>query len=195
MQFLKILRHWWIPCSITIAALAVWAGGESLGEALRYERALVLDGEIYRLFSAHFVHVDGTHLATNLIGLALIWALVGREARASRWVIGFLASAMSVGLGLFIMAPEIQWYVGLSGVLHGLVVAGACQALWHHRFLLGLVMVKLVWEQFYPSAGNYAFGIPVIIDAHLFGALGGLLAAGLMKMLPVTAKANDLLPS
>lgn len=185
MRWLNILRPWWIPLSITIAALAVRAGGESFKGALRYERALVLDGEIYRLFSAHFVHVDGTHLATNLMGLALVWALVGHEASASRWMIGLMASAISVGLGLLLIAPEIQWYVGLSGVLHGLAVAGACQVLRHHRFLLGLIMAKLAWEQFYPSAGNSAFGIPVIIDAHLFGALGGLLAAGLMKMLAV----------
>ncbi|MFL6551463.1 MAG: rhombosortase, partial [Povalibacter sp.] len=82
--------------------------------------------------------------------------------------------------------PQLQWYVGLSGVLHGALAAGAI-AWWQHETralasALTLVLVgKLCWEQWQgalPLSGDML----VIVDAHLYGAVGGLFAGVVLWM-------------
>jgi hypothetical protein len=75
----------------------------------------------------------------------------------------------------------LEWYVGFSGVLHGALAAGAVA--WHRResallawALTAVLAGKLIWEQAVgalPLSGD----LPVVVDAHLYGAAGGLLAA------------------
>jgi hypothetical protein len=76
--------------------------------------------------------------------------------------------------------------VGLSGVLHGLFVAGALASLLAgfraELLLLGLLAVKLVWEHFQgalPGSESLAGGT-VLIEAHLYGAITGVLAAAIL---------------
>jgi hypothetical protein len=92
---------------------------------------------------------------------------------------------LGVGVGLFAFAPGVGWYVGLSGALHGMlaaVVLDACFDRAQRRWglaLAGALVAKLAWEQ---VAGPLPFtaaaaGGPVIVAAHLHGALAGALAA------------------
>jgi hypothetical protein len=91
-----------------------------------------------------------------------------------------LVSALAVSFGLLWFAPQMGWYVGLSGVLHGLLVAGSRhQAL--RRESVGLlvliaVALKLIWKQVYgPMPASKAFaGGKVIVNAYVYGAIGGL---------------------
>ena len=95
-----------------------------------------------------------------------------------------LASMVSIGLGFVFLEPQLDWYVGFSGVLHGGLAAGAL-AWWRQEsrplaLVLTLILVaKLFWEQRWgglPLSG----GLPVVVDAHLYGAIGGGLAATLL---------------
>ena len=80
--------------------------------------------------------------------------------------------------------------MGLSGVLHAILVAGIILALsagervqW---LLLCLVAIKLLWEQMVgplPGSASVAGG-PVLVDAHLYGAAAGAIA-GFLLILPV----------
>jgi hypothetical protein len=74
--------------------------------------------------------------------------------------------------------------VGLSGVLHGALAAGAL-GWWRQEskpLALGLTAVllgKLAWEQWHgalPLSGD----MPVVVDAHLYGAIGGSLAGSFL---------------
>jgi hypothetical protein len=82
--------------------------------------------------------------------------------------------------------PAVHWYVGLSGVLHGLFVAGALASLAAgyraELLLLGLLVVKLAWEQVHgalPGSEGFAGGT-VLVESHLFGAIAGLFAAAVL---------------
>lgn len=157
-------------------------GGDSLTEALRYERDAVLAGEWWRLLTAHLVHGSMRHLLLNVAGLALIAALFPRDYSALAWLGVALASMAAINLGFVFYEPQLEWYVGFSGVLHGALAAGAVS--WFRResrpmaLALAVILVgKLLWEQTQgamPLAGD----LPVVVDAHLYGALGGA-AAGL----------------
>ncbi len=174
----------------TVALLALCAALQAAGleTALRYDRGAIGDGQLWRLLSASLVHLGPLHLALNAVGLALVALLVGRRLSLRAWTGTGLLCALTVGLGLWWLAPAVGWYVGLSGVLHGLLAAGAATAAWRglergfHAVLLGVLAAKLAWEQLVgalPGTARIAGGT-VIVDAHLFGALGGLLACALL---------------
>jgi rhomboid family GlyGly-CTERM serine protease len=114
-------------------------------------------------------------------GLGLIWLLFGSLLSPSVWLFHIVWASLSVGLGLLCFDPNLGWYVGLSGVLHGLFVAGLFAEYGAQRKFAVLVFAvfsaKLVWEQVYgPLPGSErAAGGNVVVNAHLYGALGGLL--------------------
>lgn len=171
-----------------IASVSVAALGERMSSALRFERAAVADGELWRLLSAHLVHLSIGHLWLNLAGLALVAWLVGTVYGARAWAAILVASAVAVSVSLFLFHPQIQWYVGLSGVLHGLLAGGLLPGLARHDreslILLGLLTAKLAWEAIFgPLPGSQeSAGGPVLVESHLYGAAGGMLAAFAIAM-------------
>jgi rhomboid family GlyGly-CTERM serine protease len=184
--FLPPLRRLLIPALIASLCLVVALAGTELQLALRYERD-ALGGEPWRMLSGHFVHLGWSHLWLNLAGLVLIWMLVGSAFSAARWGAVLVATTLGVSAGLWFMEPQLAWYVGLSGVLHGLLVAGALASIGHYRdapLLLGLVVLKLAWEQWMgPMPGSEAAsGGPVVVSAHLYGALSGAAGWLLLRM-------------
>ncbi len=195
-------RHWLhqfqIPLILSALIIGLGLFGDIAQQALRYDRAAILDGQWWRLLSAHLVHLGGSHLLMNLAGLWLIWLLVGPALSPRSWLILLFTDALITGLALLIFNPHLGWYVGLSGVLHGLLVAGAIADIRRgHRgtwLLLGAVVFKLGWEQLAgPLPGSEASaGGTVIVDAHLYGALGGLLGLLLpMRKAQTQSEANN----
>ncbi len=179
------MAHWRLP--LLLALLCVALQGLGWDEALRYERAL-LGSEPWRLLGAHLVHLGWTHLLLNLAALALIWALCGHALPVPAWGPVLALCALAVSLGLYLRDVEVGWYVGLSGVLHGLLVCGALAG-WRREPRTSLVLLigtgaKLAWEQLAGTAiGTQALvGGAVIVNAHLYGALGGGLGALLLDL-------------
>lgn len=165
-------------------ALLVSLGSAAVREPLRYERAAVLHGDYWRLLSGHFVHGTSQHLILNIAGLIIMAALFSRTYSVCGWLLIGLFSIAAIDVGFVFYEPQLEWYVGFSGVLHGALAAGAI-AWWRREskpFALGLSVVlvgKLLWEQLHgalPLAGE----LPVVVNAHLYGALGGVLAASII---------------
>jgi rhomboid family GlyGly-CTERM serine protease len=153
--------------------------GEHGRVLLRYERGGIAGGEAWRLLTAHGVHLGWSHAALNALGLILMWALFARDYRPRHWVLIILASIIAIDAGLWYFAPGVDWYVGASGWLHGVMAAGTLAHL-RRRDLDGWILAvfllaKLGAEQWGPLP--LAGGQPVIVQAHLYGTVGGLLAA------------------
>ncbi|WP_405238719.1 rhombosortase [Lentisalinibacter orientalis] len=181
---------WWdsfggakVPFAVlACAALAAAAAGDGGAAALRYSRAAVADGEWWRLATGHLVHLGAGHLLLNLAGLALVGWLTGREYGATGWWLVAGVSAAAISAALYLLHPGVAWYVGLSGVLHGLLAGGLVPALRRRdtamMILAALLAGKLAWEAMagpLPGAEQTAGG-PVLVEAHRYGALGGVLA-------------------
>jgi rhomboid family GlyGly-CTERM serine protease len=173
-------RGLWL-LGLTAAALVLPAlAGESGREWLRYERVGVLNGQYWRLITGHLVHGSLQHLLLNAVGLGLIAALFPREFSLGGWLLVLGASTVAIDLGFVFWEPQLQWYVGFSGVLHGALAAGVL-GWWRHESralalaLTAVLVGKLAWEQWQgalPLSGD----MPVVVDAHLYGAVGGALA-------------------
>lgn len=167
-----------------VALVAPQVGGKAAAQLLRYDRAAIAAGEWWRLLTAHFVHLGVRHAVLNALGLALLWALFAREWRPRQWALITLIVTAAIDSGLWLRDPLISWYAGASGVLHGLMAAGVVAYVRRHDplgwIMAGLLAAKLIYEHLegpLPFAGH---GVPVVSDAHLFGVLGGLLAALLL---------------
>lgn len=183
------LRTWSLPLILALLGLALALGGDDAALGLRYERDAVAAGEWWRLLSGHLAHLGWAHLGLNLAGLVVIWLLVGeRLAGAVGWV-AMLGCVAGVTVGLWWLNPETEWYVGLSGALHGLLVCGAVLALAGRDpiggILLLLVLGKLAHEQFLGPSGGTERLISgrVVVDAHLYGAVAGLVLAGMRVLM------------
>lgn len=174
------LKFWWLPALVGVSALLIMASGEAASIPLRYQREAILSGEWWRLWSGHWVHLGWIHLWLNLAGLVLSWLLVGRAFSELAWLIFMALIPLFISLCLLFWLPELEWYVGLSGLLHGVLLAGALRLYWRGQgdalILVLLVVVKLVWDFWQGAEGTEAaIGGAVIVHAHLFGAIGGVL--------------------
>jgi len=159
-------------------------GGEPVRAALSYQRTAIATGEWWRVLTAHFVHLDAGHALLNTLGLVLMWALFARDYSPLRWLAIYLTSALAISLGLYVLDPRIEWYVGASGALHGVMTAGTLAHL-RRRDLDGwilavFIVAKLSYEQI---AGSMPFAgtANTLVDAHLYGAIGGLALAFFLR--------------
>lgn len=180
---------WLVPGTLVLAALVLLLTGDFGREWLRYDRARIAAGELWRLLTGHLVHLGVSHTLLNLAGLVLVWILVGRAFSWRQWLWVMAGSVIAIDLGLWFGAPALEWYVGLSGLLHGMlaagIVAGVARRSGEAAILAVGVAAKLAWEQVAgPLPGSEATsGGAVVVDAHLYGVIGGaIVAAALIRV-------------
>jgi rhomboid family GlyGly-CTERM serine protease len=181
----RTLPAWWLFGLLALAVVLLSLGGESWTHALRYEREAVLDGEVWRLITGHLVHGSGRHLLLNEAALVAIGLLLARDYSPAAWALVLVGSMAAIDLAFVLWEPQITWYVGLSGVLHGMVAAGAV-AWWRREkpalaLAISAVLVgKLAWE--YWQGALPLADLPVVAEAHRYGAVGGALVAALIEV-------------
>jgi len=174
------LRNHWPVILVAVAATSAQFLVGNGPPPLRYDREMILQGEIWRLLTGHIIHLSWPHLAMNLLALFLLLLLCWRCMTARDWIIAFMTCALGTGIGLMVLSPHLSWYVGLSGVLHGILVIAIMRAFSKRSLIRNLflcaVAAKLVWEQLAgPMPGSQSFaGGPVVVDAHLYGAVSAL---------------------
>ena len=175
-----------LAAGLVLASLAAALGGDTAAAWLKFDRDAVLAGQAWRLLSAHVVHLGWMHTLMNGAALVLVAVALGSAFSTRAWAALALVSALGVGLGLLAFSPQVAWYVGLSGVVHGLVAGGGV-ARTRARLSVGwpwlaALAAKLAWEQWQgPLASNEALlGGTTVVDAHLWGAVAGAAAAAML---------------
>lgn len=168
-----------LPIALSALMVCVSLLAQSGAAWLSYDRVSISNGELWRVVTSHLTHTGFNHLAINLFGLIIVFRLFGNLFSTRLWLLSIAACMSGISFGLFVNHPELAWYVGFSGVLHGLIVVGAIGAInnkWRiSHFVLIAVFIKLLFEQLYgPSQGTMKLiEHPVIVDAHLYGAVTG----------------------
>jgi rhomboid family GlyGly-CTERM serine protease len=179
----------WVLAGCVALLLLLQLGGAAVLGALRYDRGALAAGQWWRLASAHWVHLDLRHALLNILGLVLMWVLFVRDYRARQWFLILLASAAAIDAGLWFRDTDVLWYVGASGVLHGVLAAGILAELRRGELsgiLLALVLLaKLGYEQWAGALPLAGPAVPVVVNAHLYGVLGGLAAALWLRPQPL----------
>ena len=171
------LRMWAAPLCLMVLLVLLELLGDSGREWLRYDRALIADGQWWRLVTGNFVHLGWWHLFLNEMGLAVLVLLCPQPLSPAVWVRRLLILSISLSLGLYFLVPGLTTYVGMSGVIHGLFVLGLVpQVLKKDLIALGCLLYllgKLGWEIYSgtPVSDAREIGGAVVLQAHLFGAL------------------------
>lgn len=166
--------------AISIAVITSIIQLFGLGNYLRYERIAIINGAIWRVVTGQLVHWNWSHLIMNLAALALILVINNNIKLKINWSRITFICLISVGLGLFIFNPEVAWYVGLSGLIHGWFAAGIIILFQqgHNKtiWLLLILIIKLIYEKWQmPLTGSLISTDVIIISAaHWYGALSGL---------------------
>ena len=172
-----------LPIALSVVLASVSLLGQFGPEWLSYDRVSILNGELWRLVTSHLTHTGFNHLALNILGLIIVFHLFGQLFSTRFWILSIAVCMLGISLGLLVNHPELGWYVGLSGVLHGLIVVGTIGAIKSKchigYFVLIAVFSKLIFEQVYGASQNTINFInsPVIVDAHFYGAITGLFLA------------------
>lgn len=175
-----LLVKWGFPAGISLMSLVFQLTGLDL--VLRYARKGIEAGEWWLYMTGNLVHLGWGHLILNVAGLMMVWWFFVRDLQLWEWLVVFVVSALFVTVGIYHFNPNIIWYVGLSGLLHGLFIAGGLRLLSTERnfalILTGAIVIKLAYEQVYGSLPGTSemSGGPVVVDAHLYGAIGGAAA-------------------
>ena len=183
-----LIRAWLVPAIIIgIATVLQWLGDDAL-LVLRYDRAEIASGDFVRLLSGHGVHLGAAHYLMNIAGLGLVWYLVGGSFSQPQWAAIIVTSIVVMDLGFWLLMPDLDWYVGLSGLLHGMLAAGIA-GIWRTRkveaaIIASLMALKLGYEALVgpvPGSAGIAGG-DIITEAHLLGSVGGIIAGTLFSI-------------
>lgn len=170
--------------TLTIALAAVVATYiPSAGQWLVYDRAAIIDGQIWRLVTGHLYHYSTLHLWFNLVPWVLIGACVERQ-RGWWFSVGCGVMATAIGAGLCLTRPYLAQFGGLSGLVCGaLTYFGASGA--RNRDPMGLIcrmtlaalFFKIGYELYMSDAwlANWdAHGFVVMPLSHIVGCLSAL---------------------
>ncbi|MDW3687131.1 rhombosortase [Cupriavidus sp. CV2] len=175
---------------LALAQVALQAAGPALMQALRFDREAMLAGEAWRLLSCHFVHLGWAHCLLNVAGLLMLAAILPARMRA--WQVVPPLAAMT-GLLLLAGEPELQRYVGFSGINYGLAMIALLPRA-RHDGLAAMLLLALAgrasWQLLaVPAVDAGAWlGGPVVASAHLYGLAGGTLLAWPGRGAPALAR-------
>jgi len=177
----------WPATALALVCLALGAMAD--GSALAYDRQTILAGEVWRLWTGHWVHFSNQQLYLDVSSMVLAAAVAQREFGALFITRVLVLGPPAMSLGLLLVAPDLAYYRGASGLVMMLAFAAGA-AFWTRKpglrailVMLGLVMaVKAILD-----AAGFAMsglsglptGVQVAWQAHVLGAGMGWASARL----------------
>ncbi|MCP1675568.1 rhomboid family GlyGly-CTERM serine protease [Natronocella acetinitrilica] len=165
---------------IAMPALGIALFGDAAYTALRYDNLAMTAGEWWRGLTGHWVHLGREHLVLNMLSLAILTLLVGPWLGPAGMLLTAPLAAIGISAAFWLLHPELFWYAGLSGVTAALWAAGAIRGFrggsWFAALVLLALVAKLAADFFTtaPVSVSQLIGGPVVIQAHLYGALAGV---------------------
>lgn len=172
---------WLPPLALMLLLLALELAGEPARAALRYDADAIGAGQWWRLLTGNFVHLGWWHLFLNEMGLAVLVLLCPERLAWSVWLRRLVLIGLGMGAGLYCFVPGAAWYVGMSGVIHGLFVLGLGRQVVTRRDLIAAACLvyllgKVAWEMLsgVPVSDEAAIGGKVLVESHLYGSLSAL---------------------
>ena len=146
-------------------------------EYFRYQQDAVESGQIWRILSAHWVHVGWMHWLLNSLSLVICVVLTTPGWSPRRWALVTIVMGLGITMLMMLLSPEERSYAGHSGILYGLYVLGAIGLFRRDRLvavlIIAAIVIKVLMEQFsfYDFNTGSLIDARVVIDAHLYGLL------------------------
>lgn len=160
----------------------LWALQSYLG-VLEFDRQQVLSGEIWRIWTGHLVHTNISHFALNIVAAIIIYFTFFTRIKSGELLLYGSVFATLISVTLLCIHPSLDWYNGLSGLLHALVAYFSVRLARDEDkiFWAGLVIIwmKVLVEAIRAHSGyeNLVGDMTIITEAHLLGAFFGTVTA------------------
>lgn len=104
-----------------ISAAAVIAAVPGLPAWLVYDRTAILNGQIWRLFTGHWVHFSTSHSVYDSLVLGMAgWIIETKRLPHFRWLC--LLAPWLISGSLLMVEPRMEWFGGLSALATAAVV-------------------------------------------------------------------------
>jgi len=164
---------------------------------LRFDRHAIEAGEWWRLFSGHLVHLGWAHTLLNLTGLGLITLIFQRELSFKNDSLALFICFVGTTVGIYYFSPTMNWYVGLSGSLHGYFIYYLIKGYKISPLTTALALIviggKVIWEHTPladTSSSALLIGGAVAVDSHLYGSIVGLIT-GLVSLFYLSPESHQ----
>jgi rhomboid protease GluP len=129
----------------------------------------VYEGEIWRLFTAIFLHADPLHLFNNMVFLFLFGIGIESNYRKIEYIIIYFVSGFIGNIFSLLLLPLNIISLGASGCIFGLIGAAIIS---YVRYDKSAILFAIIYLIFFLSI---SVSPEVNIWAHLFGGISGLL--------------------
>lgn len=143
-----------------------------------YYKPMIIAGEYWRLISCGLLHVSFYHLFVNMYSLMNLGTVGEKMFGVRRYLIIMCVSILSGSMFMFALAGN-RVAVGLSGGLYGLMSAVLFQVIRRGGWKNQSVRISMMNMVLINMLINFMPGIAW--QAHLGGAVGGLMCVLLMK--------------
>ncbi len=173
-------KEYSLAIAISMVSLLVMTFEPVSGEWLRYQSFEVSSGQWWRIFTANLCHSNWNHWILNIAGLWLMdlfyQPVLSQKTRAALLVFCMFLNVLMIHFWM-----KINWYVGLSGALHGYLIGGALlswnKAKWLNFMIIFTTIIKLFVESHWQinSATEQLINANVLEEAHSFGAISSVI--------------------
>jgi rhomboid protease GluP len=137
---------------------------------------IIYDLEIWRLFTAMFLHGDALHLFSNMIALLIFGAYIESNYSKYEFVIIYFMSGLMGNIFSVILLPPYTISLGASGAIFGLI--GAAFLIIILRRDIPLIFIGLLYVFYFIFS---SFSPQINYFAHIFGLIGGFILGYLFK--------------
>jgi len=183
-SFSARLMRWPLITMIIAGACVALPRWPTTEQFLQFDRAALLNGQIWRLLTCHLAHWSASHEIWS-VGAFAVQGLLGEIRDRRAIAMCCIAAALACSLALLLFWPDVQIYRGMSGVdsalFTWLVVFNLRPSSDHrysaaHKIALVLLLIafiaKVAWE------GQTHHSLFVVSDQSSFVSLPGVHAVG-----------------
>ncbi|GEN31098.1 rhomboid protease GluP [Cerasibacillus quisquiliarum] len=145
----------------------------------KYNPAILIDGEWWRLITSTFIHIGFIHLFMNMLALFYLGQVVERIYGSWRFIVIYFIAGIGGSLSSFAFTYHVS--AGASGAIFGLFGAILFFGIYYKELFfktMGMNIIFLVCLNV-----TIGFMLPAIDNAaHLGGLIAGFLGAGVVHL-------------
>jgi len=164
----------------------------SYSDVFYYKRDSFIKYFYYMWLTPNLVHINWMHWFLNILNFIALIFLFEHIWSSKKIVLLFVLSSAFIMVCLYIFSTDIEFYVGMSGVLYAFAIYAAIAGLKEYRDLSFFVLLYLVLKVFAHDFINKITFVDemlnsfiIVVDVHIYGIIFGLIFLIVEKFLIV----------